>query len=229
MKQRGWAILVVLLLLVCAYLLMSFYGLPWKKAQTAKELEAYVEDKYDIAVHLKERHYNFKGMNYGATFVLEDNEHILFTAEKYKSGTLSDYYAEALWVEEAKNDIDPLLKESFASLTMKESRINPVYGMGDELVKDKEVPSYKMVKTGVDVAVYFKDEWNKTSEVALVNEGFKFIQLLKEKGIVTLGVRLYLERELEENRTQMFAIAIEPKDFQHITSPRDMEKYTMIF
>lgn len=82
-----------------------------EKTSTAKELETYVEKKYNIQVDLVNSSYNFKEGNYGATFALNDNPKISFNAMKLKNGEIQDYYPEAVWVDEAQNDIYPLLKK----------------------------------------------------------------------------------------------------------------------
>ncbi|MDN4608176.1 hypothetical protein [Sporosarcina highlanderae] len=74
---------------------------PWKKTSTGNELKEYVEDKYEISVSIKENYFNTKFGTYGTMFVVDSNKNITFNAEKYKDRN-SDFYAEALWVNEAK-------------------------------------------------------------------------------------------------------------------------------
>lgn len=215
---------------VCLYFFIAFYGLPWKKASTAKELERYVEEKYAIDVRLKERYYNFKDGSYAAEFTLESDPSISFSAAKYHSGTLSDYYSEAVWVNQVEMDIAPILNRSFPSLSMDSHSVNPVYGMGDELVNGQDIPSYKDVLTGVDVGVHFATAWTEETEELLVKEGFDFIASLQAKGVQNIGVRLYLQdKPLEDDRTQTYAISIEPSDFNQIETIEDLEKHLIIF
>lgn len=202
-------------------------GLPWKKEKVAMELKQYVEEKYDIEVELEESYYNFKDKSYGATFVLKNEQSISFSAEKNRSGELDDYYPEAVWVNEVKNDVTPILKQSFPSFSIEDFLVNSVYGMGDELVKGKEIPSYKDVYTGTSINAYFRDNWTNETEQKLLKESYAFISSLKEKGVRNIDLNLYLKEKNDGDVN--FVISIKGQDFNKIESEEDLKKFRETF
>lgn len=214
----------IFVIFVICYFYASFYGLPWKKDSVAKKLESYVEEKYDIQVELVEKYYDFKGGSYGAKFVLKDNDKITFSAYQYHTGILSDEYPEAFWSQEVMDDVTPVLKQSFPTLNVKDYYAIPVYGMGDELVEGKEIPSYKEVNTEIVFAVAFSDKWTKETEETLIKESYEFITSLQEKGIKNLGVTFFLEKESEEG-VGYFTIAVDGNEFNQIKTEEDVRKY----
>lgn len=230
MKKIFLILFVLVIISIGGWLYTSFYGLPWKKSSTAKELETYVENKYDIQVNLVESSYSFKDSNYGATFELHDNPRIVFSALKLKNGEVLDYYAEALWVDEAENDVYPILKKSFPTLSIESYNMSPVYGVSFDLGEKKEIPSYKDIRTGMSLGVHFNDKWTKENEDVLVKEAYHFISMLQENGVENIEIYLYLkDKEKEEKRTETFSIHIEGKDLQNIHSEEDVRKYIEIF
>lgn len=208
----------------------AFYGIPWKKASTAKQLEEYVEKKYAIDVSVKSKYYNFKSDSYGATFVLDENTALSFEAEKITNGEIFDYYPEAVWVEEAKNDIYPVLNKSFPSFSVSTTSINPVYGIGSELNVKENVPSYKDVYTGIDLGIHFNELWTKENEEIILKESFEFISSLQKSGVKNLGIRLYFkDKDVPEQKTKTFSISIEGNDLMKIEKEEDVQKYINIF
>lgn len=212
------------------YLYFSFSGLPWKKASTTKDLHRFVEEKYGIAVQVKEPFYNFKDGSYGAIFATTSEPIVEFSAVKFHNGTMSDYYAESVWEKEATEEITPIMKQVFQQLTVENYAVNPVYGMGAELVKGKDIPSYKEIETGIDLGIHFNEKWSNKTEEALLKEGFLFITSLQEKGIKNIGIRLYLaERNLGNERTETFSISIDGKQLSTIQTEEDFKQFINIF
>lgn len=208
----------------------SFSGTPWGKTSSAQELEKFVEKKYSIDVQLKETNFNFKDGSYVSTFVLNNEDGLSFEAEKSSSGHLSDYYPEAVWVKEAKKDVYPVLKKSFSHLSIEFDSLDSVYGVGSDMNIKKDIPSYKDVDTGVDIGVHFKDRWTKENEDILVKEAFTFVTALQKKGVANLGVRLYLQDELNDGKgDRTFSISIENSEFATIKTESDIKKKIEIF
>ena len=230
MKKAFLMLLIFFILGVGVFFYTAFNGTPWKKASTAKQLEAYVENKYAIDVSVKEKFFNFKGSNYGATFILDENPNLSFTAEKITNGTVQDYYPEAVWVQEASEDVEPVLNKSFPSFSIRTSSINPVYGMGSEHNVKENVPSYKEVYTAIDLGVHFNEPWTKENEELILKESFEFISSLQQSGVKNFGIRLYFQdKEVEDEKTKTFSISIEGKDLTSIEREEELKKYISIF
>ncbi|WP_432360482.1 hypothetical protein [Sporosarcina sp. UB5] len=221
------AILISLIICIC-YIAISIRGLPWKKEATAEELKKYVEEKYEINVSIKETYYNYGA--YGATFVTDNNKSIEFNAEKYGDSIYFEYYAEALWVKEAKDALDPVLEESFTTLTIDEYGVHPLYGMGNVLNIGKEIPSYTEIDTGVGLFIHFKDEWTEKNEDHLVSEVFSFIKKCQSKGIKNISLRFSLrDNVLKDGKISSFFISIDSSGINEIKTEEDVKEYILIF
>ncbi|MFS0824713.1 hypothetical protein [Bacillus sp. 1P02SD] len=223
-------ILVVLLLIVAFvfYLYASFYGLPWKKTQVSNELKQYVEEKYDIEVAIEESYFNFKFDHYGTIFKLRDDKEFSFSAEKRRDNAIHDYYPEAVWEKEVKEDLTPLIDSSFDSLSVDRYGVYPVYGIGNLEDIQKDVPSYKDVQTGINSVIHFKEEHSSKTEEALIKEIFSFIQKVNEKGIRNIELTFDL-KEQEEEKPKTFYITIPSDKLYTIKTEDDVKKYIKEF
>ena len=140
-KKLLWGSLLTALIAISLFVLISFYGNPIKKSTVSRDLLPHLEEKYDEKFTLVKSSYNWKSGTYGGVYQPEQNKDIQFTAEKYQTDIIADYYPEEVWLYEIEQELIPTAKEIFADYDQVEASI--VWGIGDDEVKDGHIPSYK--------------------------------------------------------------------------------------
>ncbi|MDN4608175.1 hypothetical protein [Sporosarcina highlanderae] len=124
----------------------------------------------------------------------------------------------------------PVIEDSFATLSIQDYSVHPVYGIGHDLKVGKEVPSYKEVKTGVELSIRFKDAWTEENEEKLIAEVASFIERAHSKGIKNISMRFFLQdKVMEDGRINTFSILIEDIDLSTIQTKEDVKKYITTF
>lgn len=205
------------------YAYTSFNGVPWKKAQVAKELERYIEDQYNTDVEVVDKFYDFKFDHYGAEFKgTHDETEFIFRAEKTFRG-INDYYIEGLWEWQLRGDTEAILEEYQDRLDIDFYDYIYNYGIAEELKIDPEnIPHYSEVDSQLEIIMHLKDEWNEESRDRDIGEVYSFINELKENGIENIG--LMVNSKMEKGKPTYY-ISIPPGEFNKIQSPSDLEKY----
>ena len=214
------------------YLYFSFNGVPWKKVQVAQEIEKHVEKKYNTDVEVVDTYYNFKFGNYGATFKAQkDNIEFTFDTEKTRSGNYLDYYVEALWASQLKEDSEPIIKQSFESLAIESYDYHFTYGIATDLqIKSDHIPNYKTVNSQLDLVLRLKNYWSEETKKKGIDATFTFIQELKKKGIDNIGLRIYYKEKVEEQKNwNYYGISFDPGDLKKVQTQKDVENYLIEF
>ena len=105
------------------YAYTSFNGVPWKKAQVAKELERYIENQYNTDVEVVDKFYNFKFDHYGADFKgTHDESEFIFRAAKTFRG-INDYYIEGLWEWQLREVAEPIVHDYIERLSIDDAAL----------------------------------------------------------------------------------------------------------
>lgn len=208
---------------IAIFVYTSFTGLPWKKTQTANELETILEEKYGTDVEVLESYYNFKSGGYGAKFKGKHGEtDFTFFAEK-TSGYIYEYYIEGLWEWQLRGDTEAILEEYQDRLDIDFYDYIYNYGIAEELKIDPvNIPHYSEVDSQLEIIMHLKDEWNEESRDRDIGEVYSFINELKENGIENIG--LMVNSKMEKGKPTYY-ISIPPGEFNKIQSPSDLEKY----
>ncbi|WP_338753714.1 hypothetical protein [Bacillus sp. FJAT-52991] len=145
MKKRRKKILVIsVILLVCigGFIYAYFEGLPWKKKQVARELQQYLEERYDESFVLKSTFFDVEERKYGATFSPTSDQSMAFNARKEGGEyTYIDDYPEGVWQREFQEDIEPAVRQHFPNLT--DWYVGTAYGQSGKLVEGPHIPSYQ--------------------------------------------------------------------------------------
>ncbi|MGY3716266.1 YfjL-like protein [Sutcliffiella cohnii] len=200
-----------------------FNGLPWKKHTVASELEAYVEEKYDIEVKVKEKTYNFKDGNYGIIASLQNQPNITFSAEKLSSrkDVIFDYYPEAIWVEEINSELAPILNENYPKDFI---FIDAVYGSGQEMNMKKQIVSYKVVPHPFFVHINVDEP---ISEEHIKNY-YEIVKFLQERKISNIELSMGFSTEEMKDSSQkptFTTIRIEAHNINSIQKKEDVYNF----
>ncbi|EKN63744.1 hypothetical protein P9E76_03590 [Schinkia azotoformans] len=142
----------VVLLSVALFIYVSFSGFPWKKYTVGKEIQAYLDERYDQPFLIKDRLYNFKDGKYGIKATPVKEADLQFTAwEGYGDYEYIDYYPEAVWEKQVYDDFEEIVNKIYPDHTMYNA--STAMGFGNELVKGPEIPSYRDVDVLTSIAI----------------------------------------------------------------------------
>lgn len=219
-------IAIALILIFFSLIYVTFNGIPWKKGQVAKELEQYVETKYNTDVELVEHFYDFKFGSYGATFQGQEGQSTFtFTAEKVDRDHYLDYYVEELWRSQLKKDTEPIIKAYKNRLSIKSYDYLFIYGIANDLqIKGENIPNYKEVDSELNLLIELNHPWNEDLKEQDISETYAFITELKKNGIDNIGLTVNYKFQ-EGNQGKDYRIMIDPGEFNNIQAPSDIEKY----
>lgn len=195
----------------------------------AKELEAHLEEKYEVDFHLHRAHYNFLEGNYGGTFYPEAQKELEFHAEKWSSNDeYYDEYPEAIWKEQMTEDITPIINKNFP--VYEELMITEI-GVSYDLKIGKEIPHYSQLPLPVYVTIFSSAYWSEESEKNEAENLYKLTQALQKQDIA-IEITLYFKDENTEdasNKPLYHLITISDEDFESIDSPEDVLNYHSAF
>lgn len=219
-KEDKWkiGILTAGVVAVGGYLYTSFYGVPWKESSAAKDLQKYVEKKYNIKTKIKDTFYNFKDGHYGVRLSEKGKKGLEFSAET-DGEQMIDFYPEGLWKWQLENELYPIVKQHITN--MESHRAVPVLGMGYE--KNGIVPHYKEVKEGIGYFVHLQTEWNPKTEEKVIHELFHVTKIMKEKEIKDIEFVVVFAGK--EDDTPSKRIRILPGEMNHIQTREDIRNY----
>lgn len=221
--ERKMKLIMILLIMAVVLLFIVysvFFGLPWKKASTAKKLETYVEEKYDIQVAKKETYYNFKNNSYGAKFVSKTPHSVTFLAET-NGEQFIDYYPEAVWKRQLSNDIKPEIQKVFSHI--ENITIEGTYGLGEELGIQQKIPAYQSVNGEFIVLIHLTNKWDREVEEKVIDSTYQLVQVLQEKEINNVSIHVQ-GKESKEGETAPY-IDIPSKKIRTIQEKSDIETY----
>lgn len=180
-KKSVLGLLLVVIISLCLFLFISFFGNPIKKYTVSRELLNQLEEKYDEKFTLVKSSYYWKFGTYGGVYQPEENKHIQFTAEKHQTGSFSDYYPEELWLDEMEKELIPTAKEIFADYDQVQA--STVWGIGNDEVKDGKIPTYKDISNGdaLQIVIRKKVAYSDIDKEEVEQKIFTLVQFLKEK------------------------------------------------
>ncbi|WP_157796194.1 YfjL-like protein [Bacillus xiapuensis] len=145
MKKRKRKVILaglIILIFLSGFTYSYFKGTPWKKRQVAKELERYLEERYEQSFVLKSTFFNAEERQYGAVFSPKNDQSMAFNArEDGEKQTYSDDYPEGVWQREFQEDIESAVRKNFPNMT--DWFVGTAYGQSAELVKGPAIPTYQ--------------------------------------------------------------------------------------
>ncbi|MBD3107485.1 hypothetical protein IEO70_03830 [Bacillus sp. AGMB 02131] len=218
--------LLAVLITICLFLFISFYGNPTKKSAVSRELLHHLEEKYDEKFILVESSYNWKMGTYGGVYQPEQNKDIQFTAEKYQTDIIADYYPEEVWLYEIEQELIPTAKEIFADYDQVQA--STVWGIGDDEVMDGHIPSYKDItnRDALQIVMRKKAYYTAIDKEEVEQRIFALVQFLKEKSN-TVGIMVAFddpdEKASLDDKDGFYNIA--GKDLPDISNVSDIRKY----
>lgn len=218
--------LLAVLIAICLFIFISFYGNPIKKSAVSRELLHHLEEKYDEKFTLVESSYNWKMGTYGGVYQPENNKNIQFTAEKYQTDIIGDYYPEETWLNEIEKELIPTAREIFSDYEQVEASI--VWGIGDDEVKDGHIPSYKDIsnRDALQIIMRKKAYYTAVDQEEVEQQIFALVQFLKEKSN-TVGIMVAFDAPDEKaslgEKDGFYNIA--GKDLPDISTISDIRKY----
>lgn len=153
MKKRKVFLLIILMtgiaFIITVYLF--FQGLPWKKVAVAKELEHYLDKKYEQEFILKEKYYNFKDGRYGGIFYLKNEPSLEFNADEgYSENKYEDTFPGVVWAEQLNEDIDAFYKDIYPEIHLFDT--DYVIDTKIDMVKGPYIPRYDTVDALLSVS-----------------------------------------------------------------------------
>lgn len=219
-KGKKWTIgiLAAGAVAVGGYLYTSLKGVPWKESSAAKDLQEYVEKKYNIKTKIKDTFYNFKDEHYGVRLCEKGKKGLVFSAET-DGEKMMDFYPEGVWEWQLENELNPIVKQHITNT--KSYQATAVYGMGYE--QNGVVPHYKTVKEGIGYTVHLQAEWSSKQEEKVVHELFHVTKMMKEKGMKYIEFVVYFKEK--ENESVGKRIEILPGEIENIQNREDIRKY----
>ena len=223
MKRKiGWGLFLAAIIAICLYIFISSFGNPIKKYTVSQELLNKLEEKYDEQFTLVESSYNWKGGIYGGVYQPEKNNKIQFTAEKYRTGNLSDYYPEEIWLYEIEEELIPKAKEIFFDYDQVEA--STVWGIGSDEVKEGSIPSYKDISNGdaLQIIIRTKLAYTEVDKEEVEQKIFTLVQFLKKKSS-TVGLMVSFDTPKETKEDGFYNIA--GQDIGDISNVSDINKY----
>jgi len=169
LSQRTRKILTIVggvLLIGLLYLYLSLYGVPFKKNMKAKDVQKYLEEKYDEDVELVGAVYNFQNKHYGGVYEIGDVE--FYAEEVVKDEEYIDTYPNEIWKREIVTDYKEVYKDVFERAI----RIQADFVEYEEpVIEGPEVPRYDEVNSqlSLDLTIdeALSDEhWDGIAEIA---------------------------------------------------------------
>ncbi|WP_203362090.1 hypothetical protein [Bacillus sp. REN10] len=176
-KQKTLAISLILLVSIGGLVYAYFKGVPWKEKQVARELQQYLEERYDESFVVKSTFFDAKERTYGAVFSPVRDQSMAFNARKEsRERTYMDDYPEGVWQREFQEDIEPAVRQHFPNLA--DWYVGTAYGQSGELVKGPNIPSYQeagaFMWVEVNKAGIFNDSQQQWEQIyQLVHEAQK--------------------------------------------------------
>ena len=215
---------IVAIVTVCFYLFIIFFGNPIKKYTVSQELLSKLEEKYDEKFTLVKSSYNWKFGTYGGVYQSEKNKNIQFTAEKYRSGNIGDYYPEEIWLYEMEKELIPKAKEIFSDYDQVSA--STVWGIGDDEIKDGHIPSYKDISNqdALQIIVRKKVDYSDVNLEDVEQKIFTLVQFLKEKSN-TVGIMVAFDSPEEAKNKEDGFYTIEGVNIRDISNISDIKKY----
>lgn len=207
-----------------------FYGIPFKKAIVAKELETHLEEKYEMDFHLQKAHYNFVDGNYNGIFYPEAQEELVFLAEKRnRNGGYYDEYPEAIWQTQLTQDLTPIVNQHFDEY--EELMVLISGGASYEMQTGKEIPHYKEAPEYIHLVIKSSEKWSLESEKKEAESLYNLIQELQKQNIA-LDISLYFNDEEGLNDSEKpfsHEIYVTFRDLANIRSIEDVLEYSLVF
>lgn len=219
-KEKKWTIgiLAASAVVIGGYFYTSVKGVPWKRDSIAKELQKYVENKYNIKTKIKDTFYDFKDGHFGVRLCEKAKKGLEFSVET-DGERMIDFYPEKLWEWQLENELNPIVKQHITG--MKSYQATVVYGMGYE--QDGIIPHYKTVKEGIGYVVHLQQKWSPETEEKVINELFHVTKMMKEKEMKHIEFVVYF-RESEKD-TSIKRIQVLPENVEHIRNREDILQY----
>ena len=208
------------------YAYTSFNGVPWKKAQVAKELERYIEDQYNTDVEVVDKFYNFKFDHYGAEFKgTHDETEFIFRAEKTFRG-INHYYIEGLWEWQLREVAEPIVHDYIERLSIDDYSFLYLGGIAKDLnIQPDDIPHYTELDSQLDLIIHLDYVWDEQNKENGLDGAYSFIKELKNNGVESVNLMI-VSQWREEGHT--YTLKVKPGELKNIQTRSDVENYLFL-
>lgn len=230
MKKWLKKLAIVLTLLIVSFGLVvyfSFFGFPWTKWSTVQEIKQYLHETYTEEMVVKRGTFNFKDGKYGALVQLKNDPDVSFIVEQsYREGEqFVDYYPEALWKQQAKDDVEPLVKQVYPS--PERFSILMVHGISHEMEFNREqIPHYREVEQVRDfllLHIQLKESFDTENKEKEFEKVFQLIEQLKKKDLGWIGLTIRYKND--EDTKEDPGVYIEVGEMESVKSVSDVQHF----
>lgn len=132
------------------------------------------------------------------------------------SNSFVDYYAEALWQQQLKEDFSSLLEKEFPRETILYSS---VYGIGSEVSNPEEVPHYSQVNHPFSLIVKFERNFKEQDKENVSKKTYQIIKEIQQRELSNVEIFISFEDGKGESFT---SININPETMPNIKSEKDI-------
>lgn len=222
MKKLLGYVTVIFILTLSLWLYVSFNGTPWGKMVSASKMESYIEDKYKTEFIKNKTDYNFYMGTYLTEFSLKSDPamKVLVEESTNESHPFVDYYAEALWQQQLKEDFSSLLEKEFPGETILYSS---VYGIGSDVSNPEEIPHYSQVNHPFSLIVKFERNFTEQDKENVSKKTYEIIKEIQKKELS--NVELFIS--FDDGKGKSFtSINVHPETISNIKSEKDI--YSLI-
>lgn len=223
MKVGKWILIVsfaVIVVSIAAWVVIAFYGLPWKEKAVAAKLEKYLEEKYEQDFTLKESFYNFKAGSYGGQFYpVSDPELEFYAEEGFAEYTYVDTYPEVLWARQLKEAVQPIAKEIYPAASID---TNYTTYESLDIVKGPKIPPFHEVNVMLGVHLEMEEAFLDSKE-----EWKQLVSLIEKVQGFSSAIDVSFNFADKEKNIETF-ITCPPKTEAEIKSVRQAKKFCSV-